>query len=108
MPPQSGRGIRANAVSGRRAKIKGAQAERGLSWRSLWADGQRLCYLCGLECDPDDALGPRNLGPRYPSLDHIVPVSRGGQHISRNVALACLDCNKRKSNRMLAPPPAAA
>ena len=33
------------------------------------------------------------------SIDHVVPLSRGGQSSWTNCALACLPCNKRKANR---------
>lgn len=37
--------------------------------------------------------------PKYPSIDHIVPLSDGGEHTRRNVQCAHLLCNVRKSNR---------
>ena len=36
-----------------------------------------------------------------PTIDHIVPLSRGGTHTIDNVVLACKSCNSRKSNRLL-------
>lgn len=50
------------------------------------------CHLCG---KPVDA------SLRYPdrgsaSIDHIVPVSEGGEHSYRNTALAHLGCNVAK------------
>jgi 5-methylcytosine-specific restriction endonuclease McrA len=35
------------------------------------------------------------------SIDHVVPRSRGGQHIWENVVAACRLCNTRKRDRML-------
>ena len=40
--------------------------------------------------------------PRSASLDHIEPLSLGGQHVHSNVQLAHLDCNMAKSNRQAA------
>lgn len=37
--------------------------------------------------------------PRSASLDHLVPLSRGGTHEPANVATACLGCNSAKGNR---------
>ncbi|WP_158070491.1 HNH endonuclease [Streptomyces luteocolor] len=34
-----------------------------------------------------------------PSLDHVIPLSRGGSHRRDNVQLAHLRCNLRKNNR---------
>src|SRR3954468_18034295 len=36
------------------------------------------------------------------SIDHVVPRSRGGQHVWENVVAACRACNTRKRDRMLA------
>jgi 5-methylcytosine-specific restriction endonuclease McrA len=35
------------------------------------------------------------------SIDHVVPRSRGGQHIWTNVVAACRSCNARKRDRLL-------
>ncbi|BAU11625.1 HNH endonuclease [Leptolyngbya sp. NIES-3755] len=39
-------------------------------------------------------------------IDHIHPVSRGGQTISDNLALSCQTCNNCKYNKIEAPDPA--
>ncbi len=59
-------------------------------------DGWR-CQLCGAET-PKSKLGKRS-EPRAPTVDHIVPLSRGGAHSYRNVQCACLSCNLKKSAR---------
>lgn len=56
-----------------------------------------LCGLCGLPVDkqlkwPD---------PMSVSLDHIVPMSKGGAHLWENVGCSHLTCNLRKHNKML-------
>lgn len=40
-------------------------------------------------------------GPRRPSIDHIVPLSRGGEHALENLQPAHYDCNLSKGNREL-------
>lgn len=54
------------------------------------------CLYCGVETSEDrqDAL----LGP---SVDHILPVSRGGCHCLSNLATACRSCNSRKATKTL-------
>jgi len=47
------------------------------------------CYLCG-------KLIPK--GHRH--VDHIVPLSKGGQHRPSNLAVACDECNLRKNAKM--------
>ncbi len=55
-------------------------------------DGWR-CQICGVKT-------PKNLrgtyGPRAPELDHILPLSKGGEHSYRNTQLACRQCNRMK------------
>ncbi len=36
---------------------------------------------------------------KHLTLDHVIPLSRGGQHSWDNVVAACVKCNQRKSNR---------
>lgn len=35
------------------------------------------------------------------TLDHIIPISRGGDHTKDNVAPACVHCNSSKGNKMI-------
>ena len=37
--------------------------------------------------------------PSKYTIDHVLPVSRGGTHTWDNVVLACMPCNRRKWNR---------
>ena len=55
-----------------------------------------VCQLCGEPVDPSVA-GP---DPLAASLDHIVPVSFGGDHSIENAQLAHLGCNAAKGNRV--------
>lgn len=55
-----------------------------------------VCSLCDLPVDRNIAWPD----PMSPSLDHVVPLSRGGHHVLENVALAHLECNTQKGNRV--------
>ena len=57
-----------------------------------------LCGLCGEPVDKDLAWPD----PTSASLDHIIPLSRGGAHTLDNVQLAHLVCNIRKNNQVTA------
>lgn len=35
------------------------------------------------------------------SLEHKIPLSRGGNHNIRNLGIACIRCNKRKHNKTI-------
>ena len=54
------------------------------------------CGICG-EGIPKDAVFPDSL---YRSLDHIVPLSKGGKHEYGNVQAAHYGCNAAKSDRL--------
>ena len=54
------------------------------------------CGLCGDGIDPDTAWPD----PLSASLDHILPLSKGGHHVPENVQAAHLSCNVRKGNRV--------
>jgi len=63
-----------------------------------------ICQLCGEPVDAEDyhqeADGNFIAGNKYPSIDHIIPVSKGGTHTWGNVQLAHKDCNSIKHNRL--------
>lgn len=55
-----------------------------------------VCQLCNEPVDRDAEYPD----PGYRSLDHIVPISKGGEHSRRNTQLAHLGCNVSKGNRV--------
>jgi 5-methylcytosine-specific restriction endonuclease McrA len=74
-----------------------------VSRRSVFErDGWR-CQLCGLKVlmKGKRCRKTRRLHPRTASLDHIIPMSKGGPHTELNVQCACLACNVRKNARMI-------
>jgi 5-methylcytosine-specific restriction endonuclease McrA len=69
----------------RRSRI--AEGMGGPATRA-WFDAQKkVCHWCGERC------------ANNASIDHIAPLSRGGLHVARNLCIACIDCNRRKSAR---------
>lgn len=66
---------------------------------SRWDIFERDGWICQLCHEPiDAALDGRK--PFGPTLDHIIPVSRGGTHTQDNVQLAHRRCNSQKGNRV--------
>lgn len=53
-----------------------------------------MCGICGAEVSAD--APPRS--PMSASLDHIIPLARGGAHTRENTQCAHLVCNMRKSD----------
>jgi 5-methylcytosine-specific restriction endonuclease McrA len=60
-----------------------------------------ICYLCGLEIDL--TIAGRN-DPQHLEIDHIWPISRGGEHKWDNVAPVHRRCNQSKGKKVLTPP----
>lgn len=60
----------------------------------LGARDRWKCHLCGKAVDRN----AKQRGDR-PSIDHLVPLSLGGEHSYANTALAHQRCNAGKSNR---------
>lgn len=79
----------------RRAKEKGA-AGAALDPLTVY---ERDGWRCGI-CKRQISKRLTYPHPRSVSLDHIVPLSWGGEHVWENVQPAHLECNMTKSNRV--------
>lgn len=80
----------------RRVRILSGIYEK-LSFDVICAKASNICYLCGDVVCFD--LEPKSY--YSPSLDHIIPVSKGGSHTYDNVALAHLGCNVKKGSKLM-------
>lgn len=54
-----------------------------------------ICQICGKACNEHD-LRWGTLGPDFPTVDHIIPLAKGGTHTWSNVQCACAMCNSDK------------
>lgn len=57
-------------------------------WKNKINEG--LCYLCGNKF-PKEKL----------TMEHLVPLSRGGLSIKTNVVVACKNCNSQKKHQTI-------
>lgn len=73
----------------RRARKIGAIHER-INRDEIIARDAGICHLCG--------ASPTG---RSLTLDHVIPLVRGGTHTSDNLKVACRSCNSRKQRRLL-------
>ena len=69
----------------RRERARARELRQTAWWKRRVADG--LCYYCR-----------RRVGAKALTMDHIVPLGRGGTSVRGNVAAACKDCNTRKKS----------
>ena len=78
------------ASARRRALRSGAQATLTLAqWRAIVLAYKGRCAYCGVK---SETL----------TQDHVIPLSKGGQHVAENVVPACMPCNAHKH---AGPPP---
>lgn len=74
----------------RRALERGAFASKSVSPFRVFKLCGWMCALCGCYTPPE-LRG--SVSPRSPELDHIIHLSRGGDHSYGNVQLLCRRCN---------------
>lgn len=75
----------------KRALTVGRQSHTGLTlahgeWESILLSYGYQCAYCGKKS-------------KRLTMDHVVPVSKGGQHVMANIVPACQPCNSRKGAR---------
>lgn len=69
----------------RREREKARALRASQWWKRRIAAGR--CHYCD-----------RQVGPRALSMDHVVPLIRGGRSIRGNVVPACKECNNKKKS----------
>ena len=83
---------------------KGQRVDK-ITLKKLFKRDKGICYLCGEACDFGDwrvsAKGNGYPGDKYPTIDHVVPVSKGGLDAWDNVRLACWKCNMEKADGVI-------
>jgi 5-methylcytosine-specific restriction endonuclease McrA len=77
-----------------RARLRTCQVETVDPTRVFDRDGWR-CQCCR-KSSPRERRGTYH--PRAPELDHIIPLSKGGEHSYRNTQLLCRACNGAKAD----------
>lgn len=63
--------------------------------RNEFGDG---CVYCGRQMSFSVM---KTYNPLRASIEHVVPIARGGLHVRNNVRLACLECNLRKNKKLV-------
>lgn len=84
--------MRSLAKERRRAHLAGVPRETYNRLKVFERDNWR-CQLCGKKTRPDKKT-PHH---RAPTIDHIVPISKGGADVESNVQTACFVCNSKKA-----------
>jgi 5-methylcytosine-specific restriction protein A len=67
----------------RREKERARELRKTRWWKNVVARG--VCHYCGVSFRPDEL-----------TMDHLVPIVRGGKSTRGNVVPACRECNSKK------------
>jgi 5-methylcytosine-specific restriction enzyme A len=71
----------------RRERRKARELRDSQWWKKKRASG--ICHYCG------EKFPPREL-----TMDHLVPIVRGGKSIKGNLVPACKSCNSKRKYRL--------
>src|SRR5512141_2209608 len=71
----------------RRERAKAREARASQWWKRKRGEG--ICYFCG-----------RRFPPQELTMDHIVPLIRGGKSTKNNLVPACKACNSKKKHML--------
>ena len=66
-----------------REREKAKKLRKSNWWQALLAEG--ICHYCKKQFVPEEL-----------TMDHIVPVSRGGRSVKGNIVACCKECNNKK------------
>ena len=67
----------------RKERDKAREIKKSPWWKNKIHKG--VCHFCGQKFSPDQL-----------SMDHIVPLARGGKSTKGNIVAACVECNRKK------------
>lgn len=83
-----GKSAKAARDSARFALTRGAPNAERFTLDEIYERDGRICHLCSKPVERQQA-----------TMDHVIPVTKGGPHTRANVKLAHRGCNTRKGNR---------
>ena len=75
--------VAADETHVRREKARARELRESQWWRGQIGRGD--CYYCGQKFDKSEL-----------TMDHVVPIVRGGRSTKSNVVVACKGCNSKK------------
>ena len=67
----------------KRERDKSRELRRSRWWQTRLAQG--VCHWCGNSFPPEEL-----------TMDHVIPIARGGKASRNNVVPACKECNSKK------------
>lgn len=73
----------------KREKAKARELRASQWWKQQIGKG--ICYHCEQKFSRDDL-----------TMDHLIPISRGGRSTKKNIVVSCKQCNSLKKNLTIA------
>lgn len=73
----------------KREREKARELRQGSWWRQQLGKG--ICYFCEKKFSREEL-----------TMDHLIPLSRGGRSTKKNIVVACKQCNSLKKNQTVA------
>ncbi len=67
----------------KKEKEKARKLRKSLWWKRRCAKG--VCYFCN-----------KKISPKELTMDHLIPLIRGGKSTKANIVPACKECNNKK------------
>lgn len=86
---------------GFRASVYGSMRmfDTNITLKKVYDKFDGVCQLCGEKTDWEDVING-HIRKNYPTVDHVVPLSKGGTHTWDNVQLAHMACNSKKHDKL--------
>jgi len=81
-----------NMKNERRRKQSYTEESKTITLKKLFDRDGGTCWICGGACDYDADSNDND----YPSIDHVIPIVRGGKDEWNNIRLAHRLCNSKK------------
>lgn len=78
-----------DAAAVKRERAIARELRQGSWWRQQIGKG--VCYFC------EKKFSRENL-----TMEHLIPLSRGGRSTKKNIVVACKQCNSLKKNQTVA------
>lgn len=93
--------LASDQVRTRRARVIATEVDPKVTVKSLREiHGDRCCY-CGVDLDFNRGKRGEGIARNRATLEHVLPLSRGGTHTFSNTKLACHRCNVSKNSKTL-------
>lgn len=96
---EKGKAVYAKKDRQRRARKKNAPVVEDFTIKEIYERDGYICWVCNLPIDPNLRRGD----PLAITLEHIVPLCKGGEHSRNNCSCSHAICNSRKGVKLLEP-----